>query len=158
MGVLAQVPVIGWAKPVPVDPTQLRQPRRHMLLVSLAGPATNLSLMALAAVLARQVVPDLSFRADFFGYGQFAEPGLPERFLVAFAVVNLFLGVFNLLPIPPLDGSSIVERFLPASALPAWHRYRMYGFAVLFAVAFWTPVLGRITDPLVGRLLEFIYT
>lgn len=157
MGVLAQVPVIGWAKPVPIDPAQLRQPRRHMLFVSLAGPATNLSLMAVSAVIARALVPDFSFRSELFGYGQLAEPGLAERFLVAFAAVNLFLGVFNLLPIPPLDGSSIVERFLPANALPAWHRYRMYGFLVLFAVVFWTPVLERIVDPLLGRLLDFIY-
>jgi Zn-dependent protease len=104
----------GYAKPVPVNPARLRRPRQQMLFVSLAGPATNLTLMAAAAVTARNIGWD----------GLRREPSTLFLIFYAFAIVNLFLGIFNLLPIPPLDGSSIIERFLPRQHLQAWWRFR----------------------------------
>lgn len=76
--------------------------------------------------------------------------------LIGFALVNLLLGLFNLLPIPPLDGSSLFERVLPARWLPRWYRFRPYGILVLFLLAFSTNVLGRFFSPFEEALFRFI--
>jgi Zn-dependent protease len=144
MAVLAGAPVLGWAKPVPVNPSKLRDPRRQMLYVGLVGPLTNFALMMVAAVVAR-TMPD--------------QPGsgVDLRFvLFAFALVNLFLGVFNLLPIPPLDGSSLIERFLPRSWLPAWWKFRPYGFLILIVGLFYIHIFDRIISPFARVLVDFI--
>jgi Zn-dependent protease len=144
MAVLAGAPVLGWAKPVPVNPSKLRDPRRQMLYVGLVGPVTNFALMMVAAVVAR-TMPD--------------QPGsgVDLRFvLFAFALVNLFLGVFNLLPIPPLDGSSLIERFLPRSWLPAWWKFRPYGFLILIVGLFYIHIFDRIISPFARVLVDFI--
>jgi Zn-dependent protease len=152
LGALAHVPVIGWAKPVPVNPNRLRN-RRDMLLVSLAGPATNLSLMLIAAVVARVL-----FKPGFYPFGlRLQDLTLPVLVALIFAQVNLFLGVLNLLPIPPLDGSALLERVMPREWLPRWYRFRPYGILVLFALVFYVG-LGPVLDPFLRRLNEFILT
>ncbi len=75
---------------------------------------------------------------------------------MTFALTNLFLGVFNLLPIPPLDGSSLLERILPESWLPHWYRFRPYGMLLLFALVFFTPILSNIIEPFRQDLVRFI--
>jgi Zn-dependent protease len=140
--VLTGAPFLGWAKPVPVNPAKLRNPRRQMLYVGLVGPFTNFALMMVAAVAARSVDPG---------------PGIDLRFvLAAFAAVNLFLGVFNLLPIPPLDGSSLIERFLPHSWLPTWWKIRPYGFLILFVGLFYLHIFEAIITPFARALGTFI--
>jgi Zn-dependent protease len=153
MGALAHIPVIGWAKPVPVNPNRLRNHRRDMLLVSLAGPATNLSLMLVAAYIAR------SLYKPPFGVNviTFADLSWPVLVALIFAQVNLFLGLLNLLPIPPLDGSALLERVLPREWLPGWYRFRPYGIIVLFVLVFYVG-LGKILDPFVTHLNSFILT
>jgi Zn-dependent protease len=153
LGALAHVPVIGWAKPVPVNPNRLRS-RRDMLFVSLAGPATNLSLMLVAAVVARVLFKP----AAFYPFGlRLEDLTLPVLVALIFAQVNLFLAVLNLLPIPPLDGSALLERVLPREWLPGWYRFRPYGILVLFALVFYVG-LGPVLDPFLRRLYEFILT
>lgn len=142
MAVLAGFAVLGWAKPVPVNPARLRDPRRHMLIVGLAGPVTNFTLMLAAAYGARRV---------FDGSGE-----LLFTILWSFALVNLFLGVFNMLPIPPLDGASLIERLLPRRHLGAWHRFRPYGFLVIFAGVFFFNVFEVIIDPFADALVRFV--
>jgi Zn-dependent protease len=149
LGALSGVPVIAWAKPVPVNPGRLRHRRRDMLIVSLAGPATNLMLMFIAALMTRTFLRG-------HAYGSVAELPLPVAFAFAFALVNLFLGIFNLLPIPPLDGSSIVETFLPARHLAAWYRFRQYGILILFLMVIYTGWLDRLFAPFRDWLLRFI--
>lgn len=140
--VLTGAPFIGWAKPVPVNPSKLRNPRRQMLYVGLVGPLTNFALMFVAAVAARGVAPG---------------PGIDLRFvLVAFAAVNMFLGVFNLLPIPPLDGSSLIERFLPRTWLPTWWKIRPFGFLILFVGLFYIHIFEKIITPFARALGQFI--
>jgi Zn-dependent protease len=151
MGALAGVPVIGWAKPVPVDPARLRNPRRDMLTVSLAGPGTNVALAAAAAFAARMLYVPSGAPVIFFD-----DLSLPVAVLLAFAVVNLFLGLFNLLPLPPLDGAAIIERFLPREWLAGWYRFRQYGFLVLFVLVFWTNFPSRVFDPFLRHLYEFV--
>lgn len=152
LGAITGLPVIGWAKPVPVSPARLRHPRRDMLWVSLAGPFTNFVLSAGAAVGAR-----LAYAASGDPFRPFAEQPLGFRVLLSFAFVNLALGLFNLLPIPPLDGSSLLERALPARWLPAWWRFRPYGILVLFLLVFGTGLLGRVIDPFADALTRFVY-
>ncbi|MGH8992288.1 MAG: site-2 protease family protein [Acidimicrobiia bacterium] len=145
MAVLAGVPALGWAKPVPVNPSKLRDPRRQMLYVGLVGPFTNFALMAMAAVAARSL--PVAFRGD----------GVDLQFVFyAFALVNLFLGVFNLLPIPPLDGSSLIERFLPQTWLATWHKIRPFGFLILLIGLFYLHIFEKIINPFARVLIEFI--
>jgi Zn-dependent protease len=152
LGALTGVPVIGWAKPVPVNPARLRGGRRDMLVVSLAGPGTNFVLAAVAAVIARSQFHANGADSILFG-------DLPLRVLIPFifAEVNLFLGVFNFLPIPPLDGAALIERVLPRAWLPGWYRFRPYGILVLFLLALRTNLLGRLFEPFLRHLEIFIF-
>ena len=157
MAVLANLPVLGWAKPVPVTPGRLRDPRRQMLYVGLVGPATNFVLMMISAVGARLLYePTISLGGDVY-LGNFLElQSLGFQVLFLFALVNLFLGVFNLLPIPPLDGSSLIERVLPSRWLPTWWKIRPYGFLILFLGLFYVDFLGTIIRPFQRVLTEFV--
>ena len=152
LGALAHIPVIGWAKPVPVNPNRLHHQRRDMLLVSLAGPATNLSLMLVAAYVARALYKP-SQLATLLGVVSLSELSLPVLVALIFAQVNLFLGVLNLLPIPPLDGSALLERVLPREWLPAWYRFRPYGILVLFVLVFYVGL-----DPVIRPFLRHLNT
>jgi Zn-dependent protease len=155
LGALSGLPVIGWAKPVPVNPARLRHPRRDIVFVSLAGPATNFLLMAIAALLTRA---ELRSHGSFLG-GAFdtGSSSLLIEITFAFAVVNLLLGIFNLLPIPPLDGSALIERVLPQEWLPGWYRFRPYGILVLFLLIFTIPgVVGSVIQPFYDALRNFV--
>lgn len=153
LGAISGIPVIAWAKPVPVNPGRLRNSRRDMLFVSLAGPATNFVLAAAAAVFARAVYQSTDQPEIFI-----ADLPLIVLIPLLFAVVNLFLGLFNFLPIPPLDGASLIERVLPERALAGWYRFRPYGILVLFLLVFMTDFTSRIFDPLLLDLYRFVLT
>ena len=151
---LSGVGAFGYAKPVPVNVRKLRNPRQHSLYVSLAGPATNLTLCAIGVVVLKALYPlDAQFAARF---------GLPDvlpivpRVIFWFAFVNVLLAVFNLLPIPPLDGSALVERVLPTKWWAPWLKFRQWGFAVLFVVIFWTHLLDRVFNPVIDRFLQIL--
>lgn len=156
MAVLANLPVLGWAKPVPVNPSRLRNPRRQMLWVGLAGPITNFTLMAVAAVAAKMVLGGTGYPGACTG--SFFDPrvSLTGNILASFAVVNLLLGLFNLLPIPPLDGASLIERVLPARYLQTYWKIRPYGFLILFVGLFYFNFFGRILDPFLDDLCRYL--
>jgi Zn-dependent protease len=141
----------GWAKPVPVNPNKLRNPRREMLFVGLAGPFSNFALMVLAAVAARA-----AYGAYTGDASRIADLPLLIQVLLFFALGNLLLGLFNLLPIPPLDGSSLIERVLPRQWLPNWYRFRPYGILVLLLLGLSTNVFGRLFGPFIDGLFDFI--
>jgi len=140
MAIATSVPVIGWAKPVPVDLRQLRRPRRDAMLVSAAGPASNV-LLAVAAAVVIRMIPVEALQAT--GPGVAA----PLVTLVGRLLdLNVLLALFNLLPIPPLDGSGVVEGLLPRSAARAMDVVRPYGFVLLYGLMLsgWLAVLiGR---------------
>ena len=121
--------------------------------MTLAGPCTNLLLMAGAALATRAVFDPSGVRPG----DTVADLPLLVQVLFSFATVNLFLAVFNFLPIPPLDGSALIERVLPAAWLPNWHRFRPYGFLVLFLLVFATGFVGRLLDPFYSRLFDFVF-
>jgi Zn-dependent protease len=143
----------GYAKPVPVNVRKLRNPRQHSLYVSLAGPLTNITLALVAIVLFRVTAPDWVGRyLDVYPHLEVRDlvgalPILPKLCFV-FGFLNVILAVFNLLPIPPLDGSAFIERLLPHSWWPTWLRFRQFGFGILLLLIFVIPgALGTIFDP-----------
>jgi Zn-dependent protease len=155
LGAITGFPVLAWAKPVPVNPARMRDPRRDMLFVSLAGPTTNFCLMAVAALAARAMFDPGTVPLGGFG---FSDLPLGVQIVFSFAMVNLFLGLFNLVPIPPLDGSELIARVLPKDWLPAWYRFQPYGFLVLFVLVFSTGFVGKILEPFYDQLVRFVFT
>ncbi|HEY5304014.1 MAG TPA: site-2 protease family protein [Acidimicrobiales bacterium] len=115
--IVTGLPAFGWAKPVPVNIGRLRHPRAQSLYVSLAGPLTNIILSFIAAVYVHYEVHHVNFGSLTNGNTFFV-------FMVDFGLVNLILAVFNMLPIPPLDGSAIIERFVPVRHLPKYYQMR----------------------------------
>ena len=137
IALVTSAPIIGWAKPVPIAPWRFEQPRRASLMVSLAGPLSNLALAFLAAV-ALRLLPAEAF-ANFGSVGQAAAAG--NRILDPIArlawgalQINLLLAIFNMLPIPPLDGSTVLAGVLPERAAAAFDRLRPDGFMLLYAL------------------------
>ena len=169
-GFLALVggPVFGWAKPVPVNFNRLRNPRLGMMLVAAAGPATNLLLAALAAVLIGLVVPTDATLDFASGVPKVVTPdaalSLLGSGLVLFILINTFLALFNLLPIPPFDGSHIVEGALPRAAARQYAKLRSVGmllFVVLIAASWAFPdadIIGRLIGPPVTWVIERFLT
>lgn len=121
------MPVFGYAKPVPYNPAYFKDPRKGDLIVGLAGPAANLVLAVLGAVVYTLVMLVLPVSAlaqnDVFYY-------FLTLFLPMFSLINLYLMFFNLLPIPPLDGSSIFAILLPPKYLPKYYQIQQYAFPV----------------------------
>ncbi|HKR91252.1 site-2 protease family protein [Novosphingobium sp.] len=154
---LTKAPVFGWAKPVPVNKWRLRDPRRGMMVVAAAGPATNLVLAAVGAVLLGLLVRVAGNRNDMLL--QFLADNFNN-----FILINVFLAFFNLLPLPPFDGSHIVEGLLPPSLARAYARLRPFGFALLFLVLLVIPalfpgwgVVQRLVLPPVSWLGDWYY-
>ena len=151
----------GMAKPVPVSPSRMRSPRNHGLLTSLAGPATNIVIAGFALLLLHSVFPgvpgvfiqhDLSPAAPL---GDLAPVGAEVLYMLGLA--NVILAAFNLLPIPPLDGSAVPERLLPERWLASYLKIRQFSF-VLFIGLFFVggELLGPVFRPVIvlwGNLL-----
>lgn len=138
----------GWAKPVPVDPQYFRNPKRDMLLVALAGPVSNLILAFIAGMSLR--------------FTSFETSTLPESVFILFKMIryslfiNLVLAFFNLIPIPPLDGSKILRSLLPETLLAPYLRFEQYGPFLLLGLI----VLGRLTEisifwTVIGPFVQF---
>ena len=136
--------LFGYAKPVPVDFTRLRRPRRDMLWVAAAGPAANL-LMAMLWALAFK----LSWALPMF----FSTP--LARMAEAGIQINCVLMVLNLLPLPPLDGGRIAVSLLPCQLAWRFAQLERWGFPILLVLLF-TGILGAIMNPLVGLATGFV--
>jgi len=106
----------GWAKPVPVNPANLRSPRNHIVFVSLVGPFINFALAALFGVCFVAAGGRTALHEVVF----FTQLSLLDQILLIGGFANIMLGVFNLIPCPPLDGAAILERLLPARLLPGY--------------------------------------
>lgn len=131
LGLLGGVPLIGWAKPVPVNIRRLRREHRDYVLVAAAGPASNL-LLALGASLVLGLIPAGSMEP---GVGGLLPPLV--LLLARLLVINVYLAVFNMLPIPPLDGGNVLGGLLPrALAVRYDGLVRPYGFLLLYALMF----------------------
>ena len=144
---MASLPVFGWAKPVPVIKERLRNPRFGMMLVAIAGPGSNLVLAAVGAVLLGLLSRSITAVPVDGSWLQFVTLNLFN-----FITINIFLALFNMLPIPPFDGSHIVEGLLPRNMVPAYEGLRRYGFLLVLVLIVVLPRLIPGFDP-VGKLV-----
>jgi Zn-dependent protease len=152
--ILFKLPVFGWAKPVPYNPYNLRQPKKGALWISFAGPISNI-LTAGAAVLLFRIL-------------RLAGAGVPENSLLVkplvglgtvlyiTALINISLAVFNLIPIPPLDGSGILAGILPERAAAKYDKIRPYGFLILVFLMY-SRVPSLVFSPIL-KLIDRLFT
>ena len=155
------MPVFGYAKPVPYNPAYFKDPRKGDLIVGLAGPAANLVLAVLGAVVYTLVMLVLPVSAlaqnDVFYY-------FLTLFLPMFSLINLYLMFFNLLPIPPLDGSSIFAFFLPKKYLPQYYKVQRYAMPVFLVVVLLVPYvlhfnpIGIYLDVTAGNVFDLLFS
>lgn len=138
----------GWAKPVPVDPRYFKKPKQGMALTALAGPVSNLLLALLAVFLSREI----------YLYFPYSRGGalVFEFLLYTLAPLSIGLGLFNLLPIPPLDGSKVLGAFLPDAAYFGLMRYERYGMFLLLALS-WFGVTGDLINGAILGVYRFCF-
>jgi Zn-dependent protease len=134
--------MFGWAKPVPVGAWKFRDPRRGMAIVATAGPLMNFFLAWLAALVIPMADDPSGMQA------------IVQQFLIYFMLSNIVLGLFNLLPIPPLDGGRIAVGLLPLALARIWARLEKAGIVIVLLVVFILPRLTGV-DPL-GQALESV--
>lgn len=159
--ILAGDPVFAFAKPVPVYLNNLKHPKRDEVLVSLAGPASNIILACLGAVMMR-LLGNIAASSTLIWGGALA---VLVNFVVTFISVNLSLAFFNLIPLPPLDGSSVLVPFLKGQALSTYYRIQQYAMPILIIVLYLLPMVLHIdlvgmffsvtVDPLFNMLIKF---
>jgi Zn-dependent protease len=145
--VVMGAPAFGWAKPVPVNPYNLKNPRRDNLWISFAGPAANLVTSAVSLVfilLLKSFVPSL-----------LSLQGL-VLILYYMVLLNAFLAVFNLIPVPPLDGSGILSGLLSKSAAEQYDRLRPYGFFIVL-ILIYAGALNMIIGPIKNFVDRIIF-
>ena len=118
----------GWAKPVPVNPNYFKKPKQGMAVTALAGPASNFLLALLAMLISRLIYLYAPYNPVWQTVFDFC--------LYTVAPLSIGLGLFNLLPLPPLDGSKVLAMFLPDRAYAVWMRYERYGMLVLLVLSF----------------------
>ncbi len=142
IAIVSNLPLIGWAKPVPVDTRNLRHPRRDFMVVAAAGPISNLLQAFVAAILLRAVS------------GEGVPAGLLGVFYLAIQI-NLLLAFFNLIPVPPLDGGNVLLGLLPPRVAASYAQLRQYGFLVLYALML-TGVASAIVVPPTRLLMRIL--
>lgn len=139
--------IFGWAKPIPVNTNNLRSPRKDMAIVAIAGPASNI-IMALFWVFIMK-----------FANGMVSEPSI-AKFVMDMAyigiLINLILFIFNLFPIPPLDGSKVLASFVPRSISNMMDKIEPYGFFILIGLVYFG-ILGAIITPIINFFLKLFF-
>ena len=150
-GGLGSIPLIGWGKPTPVNPRKWTNYKLANVMVSIAGILANIILAIIGFVIFKSLL----------GYGVINAENVDSGFIKPIAIflqnlifLNVSLAVFNLLPFPPLDGSKVLETFLPESAQPILAMLEQYGFLILMALLY-MGVIGFVMRP-VYRLVEYL--
>ena len=139
--VLLRMPPIGWAKPVPVDFMSLNNPKRDMFWVGIAGPSANFALAFILSV----IIKTAPFLVQTF-IGQV---------IVLAIIINVILGIFNLVPIPPLDGSRIISAILPYKYLVFYNKIQPYGF-LLIILLLWSGILRELIYGVVLLVVRYL--
>lgn len=136
---------IGWAKPVPVVYENLHNPRRDMIRVAAAGPVTNFLLAFVSAMLLRGVVALGNPAASSSPLSMIFEPLV---LMLAFSVyINLLLAIFNMIPLPPLDGGRVLVGLLPPRQAAALARFEPYGMVIIIVLVFFTNIFSYVVLP-----------
>lgn len=137
------LPLIGWAKPVPVNTSELRPNwQQKFMVIAAAGPASNLLLAAVASIAVRLM-------------GFEAADGPLFRFLLLMVVINVLLAVFNMVPVPPLDGGNVLSGLLRGRASDLFDSLRPYGFIILYGLLL-TGVFERIVFPIQNGIVDWL--
>ena len=143
-------PVFGWAKPVMVNPYNLKNPRKDGMFISAAGPVSNIISGFIGIV--------LFLILKSFGIVSLYTGGAIEvlsYILYFFIIINIFLAIFNLIPIPPLDGSGIIEGLLHNEALEMYLKIKPYGFLILLIIIY-TNLLNIIANPIISIIYRIL--
>ena len=145
---------IGWAKPVPVVSENLRNPKRDMIWVAAAGPVTNILLATVSAFMLRGLVAFAGPAAPGSPLAMFVEPLM---LMLAFSVyINLLLAIFNMIPVPPLDGGRVLSGLLPNRQAAALSRIEPYGMIVIIALVFFTNIFSYIISPVLKIAVQLL--
>ncbi|MEA3544203.1 MAG: site-2 protease family protein [Thermodesulfobacteriota bacterium] len=145
----------GWARPVPVNPGNFRRPRRDMVWVAMAGPATNLLLAILSALLLRGL--GLLDQSSIGASHTFIQFTTPVKMMAGFSLyINVLLGVFNLIPVPPLDGGRILTGVLPERQATLVSRLEPFGFVLILFLVFFTDMWSLVLGPIINTLVIFM--
>jgi len=147
LAMVSHLPIIGWAKPVPVDPRNLRHPRRDFMFIAAAGPASNLVLAALGAIVLRSMIGGAAPGTEL--------PGAAAAIVWDLVRLNVLLAVFNMIPVPPLDGGNVLAGLLPASVAVQYDRLRPWGFVLLYGLMF-TGALSALVVPPASFILSVL--
>lgn len=147
IAMLSGVPLIGWAKPVPVNMSHLREPRRDFALVALAGPVSNLILAGGGAILLRLLAPIVPESAQWSGEA--------INFLFQIVRLNTLLAVFNMIPVPPLDGGNVLMGVVPERAALGIAWLRPYGFLIIYVLML-SGTLSRVVFPVADTLVGWM--
>jgi Zn-dependent protease len=147
LAMVSNVPLIGWAKPVPVAVQNLRGNwRQKYMLIAAAGPASNLALATLSAVVLRVASGGSPFEVV---------PGPAERLLFNAVTLNILLALFNMVPVPPLDGGNVLAGLLRGPAADALDRMRPYGFVIIYVLML-SGILWTLIDPIAVAIRSFL--
>ena len=144
---------IGWAKPVPVVMENLHNPRKNMIWVAAAGPITNLVLAIVSALLLRLVV-EAGNPASLAPLAFVIEPLI---YMLAFSVyINLMLAIFNMIPVPPLDGGRVLVGLLPYRQASSWARIEPYGMLIIIGLVFFTNLFSYTMLPVLNVAVHLL--
>jgi len=145
----------GWAKPVPVNFRNLRRPRKDMMLVALAGPVTNFSLAIFSAMVLKGTVLLSGLSAS--GSMDLLPFLKPVALMAGFSLyINVILGVFNLFPLPPLDGGRVMTGLLPPRQAQIFERLEPFGFLIIIVLIFYTGLWGMVIGPAVSLIVRLL--
>ena len=140
----------GWAKPVPVDPRYFKKPKQGMALTALAGPVSNFVLAFISALAVNGLMGAVSVK------GEGTALITAARFFYLLVLLNIGLGIFNLIPFPPLDGSKVLAMFLPDRAYIRWMQLERYGMFVLMALL-WAGIFDKFLYAARSQVMDWMF-